>query len=326
MQIINTIRGIEWWEYKIAPLLGISYFFIYKYDIGFIDGLINIAVILLSLIPGAIYVSVLNDITDIEIDILANKNNRMANLSITYRYTFLLVSLLCGFLSILLFYQNAYAIVFYFLSYFSFTLYSLKPFRFKERKILGTFADALGSQVFPSLFIACLMAPNLEHSFFELFVIAIWSLCFGLRGILWHQFSDLKNDIQSGITNTVSGWTKKNISRIEFIISFVEILSFLLLIYLTGFRGFILTFLIFIVYLFLLKYKFGAILILIKSPPNKNYSLPLNEFYQIFLPITLLSAISIEQALYLILFTIHLILFPTGVLNVFKCYRTAIFD
>src|ERR1043166_3388662 len=85
-KILRIIRSGEWWEYKLSPLLAI----------GYATALLNstsvyrvapwLLLILISTIVGATYVSVINDITDIQEDLAAGKNNRMSKINTRLRW------------------------------------------------------------------------------------------------------------------------------------------------------------------------------------------------------------------------------------------------
>ncbi|HWW42405.1 hypothetical protein, partial [Pedobacter sp.] len=80
MEIKKIIRSADWWEYKLPPLLAIGYATALKTPEPFLSLMPHLLFILFSIIIGAIYVSIINDITDIEIDQASGKKNKMANM------------------------------------------------------------------------------------------------------------------------------------------------------------------------------------------------------------------------------------------------------
>jgi len=69
-----------------------------------------------------------------------------------------------------------------------YTLYSVPPFRLKNRGGWGVLADAAGSNLFPTLSVVALV----NHwdgggvPIYWYITVGVWSLSFGIRGILWH--------------------------------------------------------------------------------------------------------------------------------------------
>ena len=104
----------------------------------------------------------------------------MVHISIDYAFSFILFPL---------------SLIFYLAAYLAFSLYSISPFRFKNRGVLGVIADASGAHLFPSLFVASSMMHNMHISIdpYWLVIVGVWSFAYGLRGILWHQFWDREN-------------------------------------------------------------------------------------------------------------------------------------
>lgn len=319
MKLIKTIRATEWWEYKFPPILIVPYFILYKTNLELLTAISIILFIIGTLIVGAIYVSILNDITDIEEDRAAGKKNNMAKYSKAKQFFFLsipicLALLFCWFLQ-----KNIYALTFYLLSYLSFTLYSLPPFRLKKRGILGLIADASGSQMLPSLFAATLMAhhSNYQLSTIQILFIAIWSLCFGLRGILWHQFHDLENDIRSGLLTIVQRMGETSTKITGGIIITVELTSFLWLLHTIGNHYLYITLILYILYMLYRRKKTNLQIIIIKYT-RPNFDIIMNAFYQVFLPISILILISINRPEFLVLTVLHLLLFLSGFYRVIK--------
>src|SRR3546814_7434551 len=81
MKAFNLIRAPEWWGFKLPPLLAVGY------ASALLSGseLYRMAPLFLfflgSLAIGAVYVSVVNDMTDIAEDTAVGKKNRVAQLS-----------------------------------------------------------------------------------------------------------------------------------------------------------------------------------------------------------------------------------------------------
>jgi 4-hydroxybenzoate polyprenyltransferase len=320
MNLIKIIRATEWWEYKFPPILVIPYFIILSTtNLKLSTAIYSILFIISALVVGAIYVSILNDITDIEEDNTAGKKNNMARHSRVKQFFFLSIPIclalfFCWFLQ-----KNSFALTFYLLSYVSFTLYSAPPFRLKKRGILGLFADASGSQMLPTLFAVSFISYHSHHllSTIEILAIATWSLFFGLRGILWHQFHDLENDVRSGLFTIVQQMGRRLTIATGLTILTIELAAFLWLMYTIGNHYLYIALLLYIIYM-IYRIKKNNLQVIIIKYTRANFDIVMNVFYQVFLPISILILISIERPEFLVLTAIHLLLFPSGLYRVIK--------
>lgn len=320
MNLIKIIRATEWWEYKFPPILLIPYFIILSdTNLNLFSAIYSVLFIIFALIVGAIYVSILNDITDIEEDNTAGKKNNMSKQSRFKQFFFLSIPMCLAFLFFWLLRKNSLAFTFYLLSYISFTLYSLPPFRLKKRGILGLIADASGSQMLPSLFAVSFISyySHYQLSIIEILVIAVWSMSFGLRGILWHQFHDLENDVRSGLYTIVQRMSKTSTRVTGTIIITIELAAFLLLMHTIGNNYLYISLLLYITYI-LYRIKETNLQVIIVKYTKPNFEIVMNVFYQVFLPISILILISIDRSEFLVLTILHLLLFPSGFYKVIK--------
>ncbi len=309
MNLLKIIRATEWWGYKFPPILLMIYFATVQGAIPSIQVYLLFAFVLVSLSVGAIYVSIINDFADIEEDLLAGKSNRLASLSATKRIVLLVVSLLLMAFCCIPLLQYQASLLYYLLAYICFTLYSLNPFRLKHRGLWGVLADASGSQLFPTLYVASLswaytQAPLQSFTFG---FIALWSLSYGLRGIFYHQFNDRENDRKSGIHTLPQKMTDRQAAVVGWCIFLIEIGSLL---------GFILTqelyesFIAIGIYILfvlrLLKHQVEMVLITHKKEP---YAILMSELYQTIFPITLLILCIIKNLLFIPLTCIYVLFF-----------------
>lgn len=313
MNLLKTIRANEWWGYKFPPILLIVYLAALQSNQPSVNVYVLFGFILLSLTVGAIYVSILNDITDIEEDYKAGKNNRMANYSSVGRSLFLLASLaLMGVFCIPLL-KHTEALLYYLIAYLCFTLYSAKPFRFKHRGLPGIFADASGSQLFPTLYVASAswFYLDIQEDLISFLSIGVWSLSFGLRGILYHQFNDKENDKQSGINTLPQIMTPKQTLVIEILIATLEVSALCTFMILQVPLASGIAFTIYALFLIRL-YKHGVQLVFINRT-SERYTFLMSELYQVILPLVLLVLCVIKSLAFLPLFGIHLLLFGDSI-------------
>ena len=81
-------RSSEWWEPKITLMIGLGLMVCYPYfgdmSLGIVGFLFQL---ILALVAGAVYVSLINDYTDLEEDQLAGKPNRLQKISPFSAYT-----------------------------------------------------------------------------------------------------------------------------------------------------------------------------------------------------------------------------------------------
>ncbi len=324
-KIITTIRASDWWEYKLPPMLAVAYLIIQKSNHTFLSQIPLILLTLSAIIVCAIYVSLINDATDIEDDAKAGKKNQMARFGTVQRIVLILLPLLVASGMVFYFLQPfAGANLFYLGSYIAFTLYSVPPFRFKKRGLAGIMADALGSQVFPTLFIALCFYQS-THQQIQTWSVAfmgIWLFCFGLRGILWHQLSDKENDRVSGLVTLVHKLSDTQLYRLGKCIVAIELAAFAA--YLFSDQLFIVIpgLVIYFIYNWLLLKKLSVHQILI-NPNVAQYRIFLFEYYQVFLPLSILIIGSFYNPINIIALLLHLFLFPSNTLNILRQIRAS---
>src|SRR5258708_18851038 len=104
---------------------------------------------------------------------------------------------------------------------------ALPPFRFKERGAAGVLCDAAGEQLFPALVAVALACRGAQRAVSGAWVasVAVWALAYGLRGIVWHQLSDVDNDRAAGFRT----FARRHPRAAPFIGTFVVSLSRLVL-------------------------------------------------------------------------------------------------
>lgn len=324
MKLLKFTRYAEWWEYKLVPLLTVGYGAIAIYNLPLKIASLRLMMVILAIIFGAVYVSVINDITDIDEDRIANKKNAMMEISKSARSIILSLCILVGLVfSYKLFYPDILSLICYVLAYLVFTLYSTPPFRLKSRGILGVLCDAMGAHFFPTLVVSLSIIFYLKIAPNEMWTISIaaWAFFYGLRGILWHQFQDRENDIESNTHTFASKINPKKFKNFESIIFTIE------LIFLSGVMALLNNKLIIIsivAYMMLiiarriiLKYEISLII----TPRNAPYQLLMNEFYIVFLPLALLIEISLKNQYGWVILCSHVLLFPMQILKVCKDLR-----
>jgi len=324
MKILNIIRSHEWWAYKLPPLLAIAYATtlmsstpLYKVALWFVF-------LLSSLIIGAVYVSVINDITDLDEDLASGKSNRIQQVPVQFRWFIPILCISIGFVFGYFIYPDVLSCSLYFCSWVVFSLYSIKPIRLKARGIFGVFADCSGSHLFPSLLMVSSVSyyTNTAINFTWFSLIGIWAFCYGLRGILWHQFSDRENDIKVKLNTYASKIEPLRFKNQTIIIITLELLALCGLLYKISIIAVFIA-LIFYIILVFIRYKWFAsqLIIIIKHKPG-NYQILMADYYQVFLPVSLLVASSLSNYYNLFILIAHIILFPNAIIEAIANYIT----
>jgi len=86
LNIKKIIRSHDWWGSKLTTFLGIAYATVFIADTRLTQSITWVLFLLASLVVGASYVSIINDVTDMEQDIAAGKPNYMLKLPLALRW------------------------------------------------------------------------------------------------------------------------------------------------------------------------------------------------------------------------------------------------
>lgn len=320
MKFLNIIRSSEWWEYKIPPFLALGYATTLMAGVPFFDVGIWFVFLLLCVALGGIFVSVINDITDLEEDIASGKQNRMAAVPEKLRWAIPIICILIGFLFIYIFYPDQLSILLFIMPCVAFCLYSFEPIRLKRRGILGVLADACGSHVFTSLLIVSstsyFIGKPIDYLWFS--SIGLWAVIYGMRGILWHQFFDRNNDLKINLNTYAT-----NVDPASFKVKekFLILIELSLLIFILVQIGNLLPFIFLGLYMSVVYIRYrglGYKVCIVLSPEGKPFQLIMLDYYQVFLPVSLIIASIFTYPADIIVLILHLVLFPNSIVKIFK--------
>lgn len=311
-RLSGLARAQEWWEYKLAPILATAYATALLTGKPLSRLVSGLPFLVLSLMVGATYVSLLNDYTDQAEDRAAGKANRLAG-----RPAWLLKLLfgLCLGLGLLFGWYLAAlspaAGVFYLGAWVAYTLYSLPPFRWKTRGFLGLLADASGAHLFPQLLTVAFVAAWVGSPWPLpwLVLTGMWAFACGMRNILWHQLHDAANDALSQTRTFVYLRGERQARRlVSWVLFPVEILAFGSMLYLLH-NPICWTLLLFYgISVWYRKRVWGLTPVL--AAPRGRYHLVLNEYYEALYPLALLFTICWkEPRLGVVLLAVHILLF-----------------
>jgi 4-hydroxybenzoate polyprenyltransferase len=197
-------RADLWWEHKLAPVAGTAYATALYADAPLVDVAGSLVLALAAVALGAIYVSVLNDLTDLELDRRVGKPNRLAERPAWAGPLIIAATALGGFGITAAAWSDApVVLVLYAGAWLAFAAYSVPPLRLKARGLAGVLADAAGAHVFPFLFVVAVVlnpAGGSDGLAWPI-VVGVWAAALGVRSALMHQFIDLEADTRAGLAS-----------------------------------------------------------------------------------------------------------------------------
>jgi 4-hydroxybenzoate polyprenyltransferase len=319
IRITRVIRAGEWWEFKLVPILALFYGTALLLHTPIASLWPALVMVLLALAPGAAYVSVINDMTDREDDLVAGKSNQFATRSRAYGGVLVAITVGAGLVICFLLRRDMLLLTVYLLAWLSFSLYSLPPFRWKNRGAAGVVCDAAGAQLFPSLVAVILAFRQAAQppDMIWLAATATWALAHGLRGILWHQLSDAENDRRAGAKTLVQRHRPEVIVALGTFVAFpIELGALALILWKLGSS---LALALLVVYAGSVFYRMrwwrlNAVVV----APKPRYLIVLDEYYIVHFPLALLIASSLANPRDLIVLASHLLLFPVSSVRVVK--------
>ena len=318
MKYLALIRYNDWWLYKVPFLLTIAYGTFYLTDICIENKWFEIIKIITYIIAAAIYVSVINDITDMKIDRLVGKKNLFLGLSKSIVHSILSLAIILQLIVIYSLQDNGQSVYWYIAAVVAYSLYSIPPIRLKENKYLSIIADTCGAHAFPSMFIVTYI-NGITLTLLDInwaILIFIWSFSYGLRGIIYHQYKDKENDLYSGIHTLSNSLT---IKKLKLFVLFVFVIELGSLIYLLQILNILTIYMWLIYYLLIIIVRtlIYSSKIIIAVPSSKFYQILLAEFYEMFLPISLLLSFTNCENTW-ILVMCQLLLFPKRIITIYK--------
>lgn len=306
------MRAGEWWEYKLAPIFAAFYATALTLQVPVTSLWRTALTILLSLVPGAIYVSVINDLTDREEDLAAGKANRLIGRSRATVAMLILITTGAGVVFCVLWRRDTLLLSAYLAAWLAFSLYSLPPFRWKTRGLLGVLCDASGAHLFPTLVAVLLTFRDAARpvNFAWLAAVGAWAFANGIRGILWHQLTDLEHDRHAGVRTFAQRHSPQFTARLGTFLAFpIELLA-LAAILIQLHSAWPLAALVAYVLLVALRLRRWQIHPVIVAP-KPRYRIVLHEYYDAWFPVAVLIASALHHPLDAIVIALHLMVFPS---------------
>lgn len=321
-------RSDEWWDHKIPQILSLAYATALMNNSSLSELLDNAFLIFFAgFVVVAVYASLINDLTDLEIDTACGKSNLMQRLSPPIRVGLVVLSFSCVIFVAYLIYPRIYSIIFYLGIALSISFYSFPPVRLKNRGIWGVISCAAAEHTFPTLFAVTLFFyySNLQIEWWWTIMAGLLSFFYGLRSILWHQFLDRENDRVSGINTFASNSNPTVFKFTEKIILLAELFTFFGLFFLLNLWTTYLALGLYLIFILLKQWRFKSKIIIIITPTKQHFQIVMLEFYSVFLPIALLLYCALTQPYGWLALLIHTILFYKVLrLTVLDCYHLSI--
>jgi hypothetical protein len=279
--------------------------------------LVALGTLLASLIPGAVFVSVINDVTDRADDAAAGKRNRIAGLSGQIIVLLLAIPIAIGIAFTILWRHDAGLVSCYLAAWIAFSLYSFPPFRLKTRGILGVVADASGANLFPTLLAVLLAFRTAGVTVQTAWVAAItaWAFGYGMRGILWHQLGDRESDRLANVGTFAARHAPETTARAGRLVAFpIELAGLAAMLWLVHDHWPVSALVAYALFSIVreVRGRMRSIIVV----PRENYVIVLHEYYDAFLPLSLLMASSFAHRDDCLVLVLHLLLFPRRVLHV----------
>jgi len=311
-EIFKTVRAAEWWEFKLAPVLAIIYATAFLLKLSIISLWPLLLLVLVALAACAAYVSVINDVTDFDDDMASGKANRLVGKSSAFVATVLASCIIPGIAVAFYLRREPLLISLYLASWAAFTLYSLSPIRLKNRGGWGVLADASGAHLFPTLLaIALVYRWSLKPFDAVWFASAgVWSLSFGIRGIIWHQLNDLRYDEKINLRTFARTHNIAWLQRLgNFIVFPTELAALVVMLWRT--RCVIaVTLLGFYALLNFLRKRLWGSNFCIVAPRTQFHHILMHEYYEVFFPLAFILASSRRYAVDAIVIIVHALVFP----------------
>jgi 4-hydroxybenzoate polyprenyltransferase len=315
-RLASIARVQDWWSCKFSPVLATFYASACLIKSPVWPLLPRLLVLVLALVVGATYVSVINDWTDRDDDLAGGKINQLAAAPAVFPLLILTACLGIGLGMGIYFWQYSHvSSLLYLGAWVAFSCYSWPPIRLKKRGLPGVLADALGSHFFPQLLTVTLVSAWTGRALPPLWYGAVgaWALACGLRNILLHQLSDVEADEAAGTNTWVRMQGPRFIQRLGQLVIFpVEVVAFGLLLLLSRQLWPVVLLLVYGA-LEAFKWRIWGSRPTILAPHSRML---LTEYYEVFYPLGFVLALGLQHPIDGLLLGLHLLLF--GV----RCWQT----
>ena len=309
--MFSSVRARQWWEFKSGPVLALAYGTALQARVRVLTLWPTLIGIVVALAGLAAWANLLNDWTDIADDLKAGKPNRASTRPASTSAFAVVVAAVIGWSAALWLRPGTAGLLLYGANGLAFLLYSVPPVRLKTRGGPGLLADACGAHALPALFavVSLAAAARLPLGAGWLTLVTVWSVAYGLRGIIWHQLADYENDRRTGNFTFVCRVGVAAAQRIaEWVWFPVEIAALGGIIWWCG-SPLPLVFLAFdVALIWLRRVHYEEVLVVVTSP--ERFRIALHEFSDTLLPIAFLIAATLRHPWDGVILASHVLLFP----------------
>lgn len=312
--LIGLIRADEWWEYKLVPILSAFYATALVLHLPAIALAAGALSLLLAIVPAAIYASVINDVTDFAGDREAGKRNSLAGQSRATVAALVALAAGAGLVFAWVWRGNAAVLACYLATWLAFSLYSLPPFRLKARGVAGVVCVAAGEQLFPTLVAVFVAGRAVSATWIA--AVAVWALAYGLRGIVWHQLTDVDNDRAAGVRTFALRHPRAASVIGTFVVFPLELCALAAMLWQIGSAWPPAFLALYVVYAVHSARRWQTVPVIVV--PKPRFFIVLQQFYSDLFPVALLIAASVRDRRALVVLAAHLLLFPRRVIQAIR--------
>jgi 4-hydroxybenzoate polyprenyltransferase len=320
-------RVTEWWDYKLVPILTIFYATALVEGVAIVSLWPTLVILLIAIAPGAAWVSIINDVTDRADDRRAGKLNRLSDKPPWLLALLLAVPLGIGVVFSVLWCNEPPLVASYLGAWAAFSLYSVPPFRFKQRGLLGVIADAAGAHLFPTLVAAflCTYATGRESDPLWIGAVGAWAFACGVRGILWHQLADLENDCKAGVRTFAVRHSPRTARYLAICVALpVELVALAALLWRMPSAWPVWALLVYVTFATLRWRLRGMTLAVVQ--PRAYSAIVAQEYYGVLFPLGTLIASALRHPLDATVLLVHLLAFPAPALSFARQARWLLHD
>ena len=321
--LTQVVRAGEWWSYKLSPILAAFYATAFILGVPVTSLWQAALTLLVALIPGAAYVSVINDLTDREDDLRAGKPNRLTGRSGAFIGVVIAITVAAGLAVCWMWRGDTMLLSFYLAAWLAFSLYSLPPFRFKTRGFAGVLCDASGAHLFPTLVAITLAARGAGQPAQPSWLAAagLWAFATGMRGILWHQVTDAANDREAGVRTFAERRGPAVAARIGSTIVFpLELAGLALVLWNVGSLWPVASLALYALITMVRVTRLHMNVVIVT--PKPDFLIVMHEYYDSLLPLAILIASSLRTPVDALVIALHLALFPGRLQENFRNARS----
>ena len=317
----GVTRAGDWWQYKLPMPLAFAFVLFLVFEVPPTVGLLAALGILISGASLAAFGHIINDLTDRDQDRLAGVLGWSDRFTRNQLTLFLFLSVVGGFLPWLFAGFGGLAAVVLFANFLLPLTYSAKPFRLKEKGALGVVWDAAGAHAVPMLFVS-LAVVHAAHGWMAtalplIIAAVIWSLLYGLRGIMLHQLHHRELDLRAAVTTYV---TQRPAEAVQLLIRSMvfpaEMVAFAALVVLIHVFALVPALLILALWLIelvkgerLWNHEFDP------APDRLDRYIPPAHLYEVWFPLILLAALTVGDPQYAFLAMLYFFFFHKHIIS-----------